>query len=204
MLENVHVTSLQAFGDYKVNGLGHAYTNLGDGCAGILVPGRRVWKVKREHVQSAAVVEQADDGSFQLGSEAQLADMMTDIAANFVPQVATGVSIAELTRQHTLSSPAGHDTLPVGSAPRPALPSFSLFGQYLVGPKPAAGFVPMPAAQGVSQPAPPPSTRRTAGSPGGTMPAQSSPANHQGGGARGGIGRPRICDDVERVHVYKC
>jgi hypothetical protein len=83
--KHVNVTSLHAFGDYKVNGLGHSYTNLGDGCAGILVPGRRVWKVKREHVQSAAVVEQADDGSFQLGSEAQLADMMTDIAANFVP-----------------------------------------------------------------------------------------------------------------------
>ena len=83
--KHVNVTSLQAFGDYKVNGLGHSYTNLGDGCAGILVPGRRVWKVKREHVQSAAVVEQADDGSFQLGSEAQLADMMADVAATSRP-----------------------------------------------------------------------------------------------------------------------
>ena len=194
--KQVNVTSLQAFGDYKVNGLWHSYTNLGDGCAGILVPGRRVWKVKREHVQSAAVVEQADDGSFQLGSEAQLADMMTDIATNFVPQVALGVSIAELTREHTLSSPGRHDILPGGSPPRAALPSFSLFGQYLVGPRPAVGFVPKPAAQGVSQPAPPPSTRRTAGSPWETTPAtillkERAPAEHQGGGARAGIGRPR-------------
>ena len=202
----LHVTSLQAFGDYKVNGLGHSYVNLGDGCSGILVPGRRVWKVKREHVQSAAVVEQVDDGSFQLGSEAQLADMMTDIAANFVGQAATGVSIAELTREHTLSSPGRHDMLPAGSPPVAALPSFSLFGQYLVGPRPAAGFVPKPAAQGVSQAAPPPSTRRTAGSSGETTPpktspAERSPSEHQGRGAKpGGMGRPRRCNDVERVY----
>jgi hypothetical protein len=77
-----------------------------------------------------------------------------------------------------------------------SLPSFSLFGQYLVGPRLAVGFVPKSAAQGVSQPAPPPSTRRTAGSPRETTPAKSlpkerAPAEHQGGGARAGIGRPR-------------
>ena len=190
--KHVHVTYSQAFGDYKINGLGHSYTNLGDGCAGILVPGRRVWKVKREHVQSAAIVDEADDGSFQLGSEAQLEDLMTDIAANFLPQLARGVSIAELTRSHTLSSPASHDTLPVGSPPRPALPSFSLFGQYLVGPMSAAGFVSKPAVQGVSQPTPPPSTRRTTGSPRVTTPRTSSPGKDQGAGGRGGVGRPRL------------
>lgn len=45
------------YGDYRTNGLGHKWTDLGGNIQGVLVPGRQVFKVKRARAMSAVVQE---------------------------------------------------------------------------------------------------------------------------------------------------
>ena len=67
------------FGNYQTNGLGHKYVDWGS-VAGILVPSKRVWKIKRAKVMTAEIEQVMDDGNFQLGGPDQLQQMMIDIA----------------------------------------------------------------------------------------------------------------------------
>ena len=45
------------YGDYRTNGLGHTWADLGGNIQGVLVPGRQVFKVKRARAMSAVVQE---------------------------------------------------------------------------------------------------------------------------------------------------
>jgi len=83
------------FGNVNTNGLGHKAVAWGN-VMGILVPGKRVWKIKRSRVMTAETKTLVDDGSFQLGGPDQLQQMMFDIAEGFLPQRATGVSLDSL------------------------------------------------------------------------------------------------------------
>ncbi len=56
------------YGDYRANGLGHTWVDWGD-VVGVLVPGRKVTKIKRQRVMEAKEQETVDDGEFQLGED---------------------------------------------------------------------------------------------------------------------------------------
>jgi hypothetical protein len=56
------------FGDYRTNNCGHKWVDWGD-CAGVLVPGARIFKVKRARVLEVNMVEKIDAGDFQLGQD---------------------------------------------------------------------------------------------------------------------------------------
>eukprot|EP00974_Lingulodinium_polyedra_P065956 6380174-Lingulodinium_polyedra.AAC.1 len=61
----------------------------------VLIPGRRVWKVKRAKVMSAEIETLVDSGEFQLGP-GQLEQAMSDIGDSFLNQRAVGVSLDSL------------------------------------------------------------------------------------------------------------
>ena len=109
-------------GDFRTNGLGHKWVDYGDGCAGVLVPGKRIWRVKRAKVMRASIIEDFDTVHCQLG-ENQLDDMLTDLAANFTPEVATGVSLSQLLPPQPIQ-PALPDGL--ASSSQPVMPVSSL------------------------------------------------------------------------------
>ena len=107
------------FGDHLTNGLGHKWADLGDGVQGILVPGKRVFKIKRARVLSAEIHQVADQGDFQLGP-GQLEQAMTDIAAGFIAERATGVSLSDLVPQReSAASIASTGIAPAQSTPPP-------------------------------------------------------------------------------------
>ena len=56
------------FGDFRSIGLGHTWVDWGDG-VGVLVPGARIFKVKRARVLEVSVAEKVDQGDFQFGQD---------------------------------------------------------------------------------------------------------------------------------------
>ena len=70
------------FGDYKTNGMGHVKGTM-EGVTGIIVPGRKVWKIKRRRGTEAAIEQTLYDGE----------NVMDECQAqrNF-EQLATGIS----------------------------------------------------------------------------------------------------------------
>jgi hypothetical protein len=90
----------------RSNGLGHKFVDWGN-VKGILVPGKRVWKIKRARIMASEITEVVDAGDFQLGA-GQLEQMMADIGEGFLSDRATGVTLDQLLPQapDVASSPA--------------------------------------------------------------------------------------------------
>lgn len=109
----------KVFGDPAANG--HQRVDWGD-CKGIRVPGKRVWKVKRARVLSAEIETVHDRGDFQLGPM-QLESQMEDLAATFMPERATGLSLSDL---QPVASPSA--AAPAAPAPPAAAASSSSLG----------------------------------------------------------------------------
>ncbi len=104
------------FGDWKTNGLGHKYIDWGT-VRGVLMPGRRVWKVKRARVVTPEIRETVDDGSFQLGP-GQLEEAMEDMHAGFIPDQAVGQVMFSFNSSAGQSSGAPAVVPPAVVAPR--------------------------------------------------------------------------------------
>ncbi len=63
----MHADYEAKYGDFRSNGLGHKEVNWGS-VRGILIPGARIWKVKRARIMTAEIQETMDTGDFQLGA----------------------------------------------------------------------------------------------------------------------------------------
>lgn len=78
-------------GDWRSNGKGHRFVQMGN-VSGILIPGPKLFRVKRARVMVAEVRTETDQGNFQLGPN-QLEEAMGELAANFMPARATGQAL---------------------------------------------------------------------------------------------------------------
>lgn len=135
---------IREHGDYRTNGLGHKYVDWGE-VKGVLVPGKRIWRVKRARVMSAEIQSVVDSGEFQIGPQ-QLENLMEDIGGSFVPERATGVSLDSLLGDH--DAPTQSPSKPVvgsGSAGAPPVVAnpFASWPGLTMGPA-AAPSVPVP------------------------------------------------------------
>lgn len=172
----------QKYGDYRNNGLGHRFVDWGE-CKGVLVPGKRVWKVQRKTIMDSIVEQEVDSGEFQLGGD-QLESLAADIAEAFLPDSeATGISLDTLVAPALESSIASVvSTTPVAIPPRPPS-AFSMFGSRGVG-APATPATPVS-----------PMFVRSAPATAQSAPTPPAPKSGSSGGADKprAVGRPKTC-----------
>ena len=76
------------YGDPRTNGRGHRFVTIGN-ISGVLIPGAKIWKIRRSQLMQATIEEIRDEGDFQLGKD-QLELQMDEIAAQFLPITASG------------------------------------------------------------------------------------------------------------------
>ena len=104
------------FGDWQTNGLGHKL--VAEPIKGILMPGRRTYKIKRSTIHSSEIRERVHKaGDFELGTDCleTIVQGIADGFENIVPS-ATGVSLNEL-RAMRAPSRIGAESSPASNPP---------------------------------------------------------------------------------------
>ena len=180
---------IKEHGDYRYNGLGHRYIDWGS-VKGVLIPGKRVWKVKRAKVMKAEIQEEVDAGDFQLGP-LQLESLMEDMGSAFIQERATGMSLDSLlgSSRHLPPPPAPALASAASSSAAPTPSSFSMFtswpGMQSTTQNHVSLAVPVP---GGGMPSPAAKVRRCVASP-------QQPSASSGAGDPKSRGRPK--DDIK-------
>lgn len=166
------------FGNWQTNGHGHKYVDWGD-IKGILVPAKKVWKIKRSRISQAEIRECVDNGEFQLGP-GQLEQQMADIAGSFLDQRATGVSLDEL-----LAGTSDDRRLPSAPVPpssaAPAAAGAAPTGASMLSMFPGLSFT------APARPAPAPAVSGGSAAPGRAASRRPGPSGHGGASTRPGV-----------------
>ena len=109
---------LLKYGDIQSNGLGHKLVTI-DGVAGVLVPGPKVWRIRRNKSMEAAIETVVDDGSCIIESD-QMETKQQELMDAFMPCRGTGERLSLDFLLGSGSSSSGVKPVPVpGPGPKP-------------------------------------------------------------------------------------